>query len=100
MLRCLWLLAQMATFSSLQIIFQGLLKLTPTYNKAAKTAAEKLYNDFILPFGIPASILHDQDRGFENGLHRHLSVCLKLCSIQRLRTSPYHPQGNGQCERM
>ena len=66
-------------------------------NKEAKTAVERLYNDFILRFGIPGSILHNQGREFENGLFKHLS---KLCSIQRLQTSPYHPQGNGQCESM
>ena len=69
----------------------------PTRNNEAKTAAEKLCNDFILRFDILGSILHDQGRGFQNGLLEHFS---KLCSIQRLRTSPYHPQGNGQCERM
>ena len=53
----------------------------PTRNKEAKAAAEKLYNDFILRFGIPGSILHDQGRESENGLFKHLS---KLCSIQRL----------------
>ena len=69
----------------------------PTRNKEAKTATEKLYNDFILRFGALRSILHDQGRESENGLFKHFS---KLCSIQQLRTSPYHPQGNGQCKRM
>ena len=51
----------------------------PTLNKEAKTAAERLYNDFVLRFGDLGSILHDQGREFENGLFKHLS---KLCSIQ------------------
>ncbi|CAB4043094.1 Retrovirus-related Pol poly from transposon 412 [Paramuricea clavata] len=34
----------------------------PTRNKSSTTASEKLYNDFILRFGFPAHILHDQGR--------------------------------------
>ena len=32
----------------------------PTENKAAKTAANHLFNGFILRFGTPSRILHDQ----------------------------------------
>ena len=31
----------------------------PTRNKEAKTAAEKLFNDYILRFGMPGKIIHD-----------------------------------------
>ena len=40
----------------------------PTENKSARTAAGKLYNDFILRFGFPARILHDQGGEFVNKL--------------------------------
>ena len=56
-----------------------------------------LFNDYILRFGTPGKILHDQGREFENKLFTHLS---NLCNIKRLRTTPYHPQRNGQVERM
>ena len=69
----------------------------PTRTKEAKTAATKLFNDYILKFEIAGKILHDEGRESENKLFTHLS---KLCNIKRLRTTPYHPQCNGQVERI
>ena len=68
----------------------------PTRNKAAKTVAEKLYNDYILRFGFPAKIHYDQGGEFENKLLKTLE---EFCGIGHCRTTPFHPQGNGQVER-
>ena len=40
-----------------------------TKNKSARTVAQKLYNDFVLRFGFPLKIHHDQGGEFENRLH-------------------------------
>ena len=69
----------------------------PTRNKTARTVAEKIYNDFVPQFGFPSRIHSDQRGEFENNLFRQLH---KLSGVSKSRTSPYHPQGNGQVERM
>ena len=52
--------------------------------------------DLISRFGVPKELLTDQGRQFESSLIK--IVCDKL-GIKKLRTSPYHPQCDGQTER-
>ena len=56
----------------------------PTRNKTVKTVAEKLYNDYILRFGFPAKIHHDQGGEFENRLLEWLE---QLCSVHHRFTT-------------
>ena len=59
-----------------------------TRNKSVKTAATHLHDDFINRFGLPAWILHDQEKEFKNDLFHHIQ---KLTGIKNSRTTPYHP---------
>ena len=68
----------------------------PTSNKTANTAAERLFNDFFMRFGFAERIHHDQGGEFQNQLFDQLE---RLCRMDKSRTTPYHPQGNGKAER-
>ena len=68
-----------------------------TKPRTVKTAANHLYNNFILRCGIPSKILHDQGGNFENNLFKNIA---KLLEIQNLRTTPCYLQTNGLTEIM
>ena len=53
-----------------------------TRDKSAKTAADKLYNDFILRYGFPRRIHHDQGAEFEDKLFYNLE---KVSGIKHSR---------------
>ena len=65
--------------------FTGFTQAYPTANKKAKTVTERLYSDFMLRFGLPDKILHDQGGEFENDLFKKVA---KLCGVRRIRTKP------------
>ena len=66
-------------------------------DQKAKTAAKVLRWGYFGLFGAPAYLVSDQGGAFTGKVVESLA---KLYGIQKLRTSSYHAQTNGQVERM
>ena len=66
-------------------------------DQTARTAAETLRNGYFGLFGAPAYLISDQGKAFTDHIITHLC---ELYGVQKLRTSPYHAQTNGQVEHM
>ena len=67
-----------------------------TQSQTAQTTTKTLWDKFIVHYGLPEKILPDQGRNFKSQV---LADLCNLMGTQKLETSPYHPQTNGQCER-
>lgn len=68
----------------------------PTRDQRAETVAQVLVTEWFCKFGVPARIHSDQGRSFESALIQQLC---HLYQVEKSHTTPYHPAGNGQCER-
>ena len=66
-------------------------------DQTAHTATETLRNGYFGLFGAPAYLISDQGKAFMGHIIMHLC---ELYGVQKLRTSPYHAQTNGQVEHM
>ena len=66
-------------------------------DQTACTAAETLRIGYFGLFDAPAYLVSDQGKAFTGHVITHLC---ELYGVQKLRTSPYHAQTNGQVEHM
>ena len=65
-------------------------------NQEATSVARALVDNVIVRYGAPLQILTDQGSNFEGNQFQELC---KLLGIDKVRTSAYHPSGNGLIER-
>ena len=68
----------------------------PSKIQTAQATARILWDNFICHYGFPEKFISDQGRNFESDLIKELC---KIAGVKKVHTTPYHPQGNGQCER-
>ena len=67
-----------------------------TNSLSAATAAKKLFEEYFMQYGWPTKLITDQGGAFESKLFKAL---MTETGVKKIRTTPYRPQGNAQCER-
>ena len=73
----------------------GYAQVLVTSSQTARCTAQAVWDQFVIHYGLPESIIWDQGQNFESDLVLQL---YKLAKVWKLHTSPFHPQMNGQCE--
>ena len=76
--------------------FTKFVEAIPMANQEATSVARALVENVIVRYGAPLQILTDQGTNFEGNLFKELC---RLLGIDKVRTSSYHPSGNGLIER-
>lgn len=66
-------------------------------DQSANSVASAIMSKIVCTHGVPEKIVTDQGRNFESQLISHLT---QLLGINKVRTTAYHPQGNGMCEKL
>lgn len=77
-------------------LFSKYLVAVPMRNQKAAPTAQKILSEWFLKLGVPTKLHSDQGRNFES------KIIAELCSlygVTKTRTTPWHPEGNGQVER-
>ena len=67
-----------------------------TKNHMARMTARVLYNNYFSVFGFPQRLMSDQGTEF---CGKVIAMC-SLLGIEKIWTTPYHPQTNGSAERV
>jgi transposase InsO family protein len=65
-------------------------------NNTAQITAQTFLEEFIFKFGVPNRLITDQGVHFNNELMKNMA---ELLGFNHIKSTPYHPQTNGQVER-
>ena len=66
-----------------------------TKNHMARMTARVLYNNYFSVFGFPQRLMSDQGTEF---CGKVIAAMCSLLGVEKIRTTPYHPQANGSAE--
>lgn len=77
-------------------LFSKFAIVVPTKDQTAATTAKAVWESLFQVYGSPEHILSDRGAAFESELFQQLC---SLYGCRKKRTTAYHPQGNGACER-
>ena len=66
-------------------------------NHMARTTARVLYNNYFSVFGFPQHLMLDQGTEF---CGKVITAMCSLLGVEKIWTTPYHPQTNGLAERV
>jgi transposase InsO family protein len=69
----------------------------PIPNVTADIVARAIFQELIVPYGVPVALISDQGSEFQGAMVK--SLC-RIMGIKTIRTSAWRPTSNGQCERM
>jgi len=69
----------------------------PLPDAEASTCMRAMYDGFFAQFGLPRQLHSDMGKNFESKLFHELC---QITGINKSRTTPFHPQCDGQTERM
>ena len=68
-----------------------------TQNQTVRTTALVLYKEYFSMFGFPQRLMSDQGTGFTSKV---IAAMCSLLGIEKIWTTPYHPQSNGSAKRV